>query len=315
MSIRIATRLVAAVYNRRVFLIALLGSALAWACPHASANQDRANTSQTNAEAAAGETAWIKANGLRLKTMIYHSGKLSAHPMLVVVLHGDLLGVGFVPTSTYHYDFAQNAAMKIDDVVAAAVLRPGYLDHTRERSEGDRGHAVGDNYTPEVVDAIAQVIDQLKARYHPAYTLLAGHSGGAAITGDLLGRWPSAVNGALLVSCPCELEAWRKQMQQKQPNFPFWSTSVPGLSPIDLAVKVSRTVHVRLLVGGKDSVTPPEMSQHYAEALRSHGDDVTVTVVPGLEHEILLQPVTLEALRTLMETLEKDPPTAATTSP
>jgi pimeloyl-ACP methyl ester carboxylesterase len=294
-------------YSGNVLLIAFLCCMPAWVSYHGSANQDRANISRQTEETPSGETSWIKANGLRLKTMIYHSAKLSAHPVLVVVLHGDLLGVRFIPVTTYHYDFARNAAMKIDDVVVAAVLRPGYRDHTGEHSEGDQGKLTGDNYTPEVVDAVAQVINQLKAIYHPAHTLLAGHSGGAAITGDLLGRWPSAVDAALLVSCPCELEAWRKHMQQKQPSYPLWSTPIQGLSPIDLAAKVRRSVHVRLLIGRDDSVAPPEMSQHYAEALRSHGDDVAVTVVPGLEHDILLEPVTLETLRTLVEMLKKDP--------
>ena len=124
-----------------------------------------------------------------------------------MVLHGDLLGLHFIPKSTYHYDFAQQATKRLDDVVIAAVLRPGYRDHTGKRSQGEIGLTTGDNYTPEVVDAIAQVIDQLKARLHPARTVLAGHSGGAAISADLLGRWPSAVDATLLISCPCDLAA------------------------------------------------------------------------------------------------------------
>jgi predicted esterase len=63
---------------------------------------------------------------------------------------------------------------------------------------------------------------------------------------------------------------------------------------------------VRLVVGSEDPVTPPELTQHYAEALRSLGDDVTVTIAPGLEHDILLEPVTLDVLKTLVETLKKD---------
>jgi hypothetical protein len=37
------------------------------------------------------------------------------------------------------------------------------------------------------VDAVAQAIDQLKAKFNPVRTVLAGHSGGAAILGNLLG--------------------------------------------------------------------------------------------------------------------------------
>ena len=41
----------------------------------------------------------------------------------------------------------------------------------------------------------------------------------------------------------------------------------------------------------------------YAEALRAQGINVTVAIVPGLEHDMLLEPVALEALTNLVETL------------
>lgn len=154
------------------------------------------------------------------------------------------------------------------------------------------------------MDAIAQAIDQLKAKFHPARTVLVGHSGGAAITGDVLGRWPSEVDGALMVSCPCDLGAWRKHMLQIQ-NDPIWSAPVKSLSPIDLANRVLPAVRVRLLVGSLDPVAPPDFSRRYAEALRRHGGDVAVAIIPGLEHDILLEPVTFDALETLVEALKQ----------
>jgi pimeloyl-ACP methyl ester carboxylesterase len=292
------------VQTRRV--ISLFFCMTAWMVCQPSTNQGSAKMSRQSQASPSGETLWVRANGLRLKTNIYQSAKLSTHPILIVVLHGDLLGVRSIPSMTYHYVFAQGAATKMDDVVIAALLRPGYRDDTGEHSEGDQGLTTGDNYTPEVVDAVAKAIDELKAKFHPARTVLAGHSGGAAITGVLLGRWPSEVDAALMVSCPCDLVAWRKHMLQMQNNNPIWLAPVKSLSPIDLAGNVLRSVHVQLLVGGKDPVAPPEMSQHYAEVLRDRGDDVTVTLVPGLEHDILLEPVTLSALRTLVEKLKKD---------
>ena len=262
---------------------------------------------QIEATVPAGETVWVHANGLRLKTKIYRSARLSAHPVLVVVLHGDLLGVRAIPPTTYHYVFAQQASTRMDDLVVAGLLRPGYRDDSGERSQGEQGLTTGDNYTPEVVDAIAQVIDQLKARFRPSFTVLVGHSGGAAITGDLLGRWPSEVNAALMASCPCDLVAWRKHMMQMRNNNPIWSAPVNSLSPIDLACKVPPSVRVRLLVGGDDSVAPPELSQHYAQALRSHVNDVTLAIIPGLGHDILLEPPILNALSTLVQSLKEGP--------
>jgi pimeloyl-ACP methyl ester carboxylesterase len=267
-------------------------------------------TSWASAQTVAGdppaaETLWLEGNKLKLKTSVYESPRLSSHPVLVVVLHGDLLGLRAVPPTTYHYVFADRATRKLEDIVVAAVLRPGYRDHSGERSDGDQGLATGDNYTPEVVDAVAAVIEQLKARFHPSHTVLVGHSGGAAITGDLLGRRPSAVDGALLVSCPCDLVAWRKQMMRMQDNNPIWSKPIRALSPQELVSKVSPRVHVVVLVGAKDDVAPPSMSTNYAEALKKHGAHVTLTIAPDLGHEVLLEPVAYEALQGLVQSLRR----------
>jgi pimeloyl-ACP methyl ester carboxylesterase len=276
----------------------------AWAARQAVGAQAAPSVVAQTDTSLSNEVMWLKANGLRLKTSIYRSAKLSEHPVLVVVLHGDLLGVRAIPKSTYHYLFAREAAAKMDNVIVAALLRPGYRDSTGQQSEGDHGDATGDNYTPEVVDEIAQVTEQLKQKFHPAHTMLAGHSGGAAITGDILGRRPGTADAALMVSCPCDLAAWRHHMQQIQNGNPIWSKPVRGLSPMDLADKIAQSVRVRLIVGADDPVAPAAMTERYADRLRSLGDDVSVTVLPGLEHEILLEPATFGALTTLVEGLD-----------
>jgi len=245
-----------------------------------------------------GETLWLMANGLRLKTKIYRHARLKDRPVLIVVLHGDS---PFGPPS-YQYAFARRAALQIDNVVVAALLRPGYTDDSGDRSEGTRGETTGDNYTPQVIDAVAQIIDQLKKNFHPAATVLVGHSGGAAIAADLLGRWPSDVQGALMVSCPCDLTKWRRHMLQMQNN-PIWLAPVQSLSPIELAKNVLPAVHVRMLVGSQDPIAPPALTQEYADALRNHGVDVKVTVVQGLQHDILLNPNALMQLMTLVASL------------
>jgi pimeloyl-ACP methyl ester carboxylesterase len=295
--------------KRSVGLTLVVGSTIAFwltCCPafggQGTGNADRASLAKGSPS---GEELWLKANGLRLKGRIYRSAQISAHPLLIVVLHGDLLGVRAVPASTYHYMFAKAEAAKMDDVVIVAMLRPGYRDETGEYSEGAQGLTTGDNYTPDVVDAIAQAVEQLKAKFHPARTILAGHSGGAAIAGDVLGRWPSEVDSAFMVSCPCDLTAWRKHMQELQGGA-IWSAPVKSLSPIDLAGSVLPSERVRLLVGGQDPVAPPDLSKRYAALLRARGVDVSVTVIPGLEHDILLEAAVLDALQSLVKTLRKD---------
>jgi pimeloyl-ACP methyl ester carboxylesterase len=258
------------------------------------------------AAADTGHDLWLQVNGHRLKTRVYQSATLGDHPTLVVVLHGDLLGVRAKPESTYHYVFASRAAAQNSGVVVAAVLRPGYRDDTGQRSDGDMGLATGDNYTAAVVDEIALAIDQLKARFHTGRTIIVGHSGGAAISADLLGRAPGKADAALLVSCPCDLPAWRTHMQALQGGNRIWSAPIDALSPMDLVDRVPATTRVRLIVGDKDPVAPKGFSQRYADRLRQHDARVTVTVVPGLEHDILLEPPVSSGLRQLIDQVRQD---------
>lgn len=255
----------------------------------------------------AGETMWVTANGMPLKTTIYKSAKLSPHPVLIVVLHGDLLEARIPPS--YHYEFARRVANQTDDVIVAALLRPGYIDGVGDQSAGKRGLATGDNYTLEIVDAIGQTIDALKAKFLPAATIIVGHSGGATISADLLGRQPRKVDAALLVSCPCDVPAWRHHMVKEQfshigPLSLLFLLPVKSLSPLDLAAKVPIDTRVRMVVGSEDPTAPAKFTQEYAEALRKRGIDVTVTLASGLGHNILLEPVVLEQLNKLVATVK-----------
>ena len=261
--------------------------------------------SAQTAVAGQGQDVWLQATGRRLKARVYRSADPGDRPLLVVVLHGDLLGVRAVPTSTYHYVFAGLAAQQNRGVIAAGVLRPGYRDETGERSDGQIGQATGDNYTADVVDAIAQAIDQLKVKFNTGRTILVGHSGGAAISANLLGRVPGKADAALLVSCPCDLPAWRRHMQALQNGNPIWSAPIQGLSPLDLADGVPVSDRVHLIVGEKDPVAPPELTGRYADRLRRRSSRVSVTIVPGLEHDILLDAPVLGALETLVDQVRR----------
>ena len=101
--------------------------------PFGRQNTANAEPASVAKRSVAGEELWLEANGLRLKARIYRSANLSAHPSLIVVLHGDLLGVRAVPSSTYHYIFAQEEAANMEDVVIVALLRPGYSGRSLRR--------------------------------------------------------------------------------------------------------------------------------------------------------------------------------------
>ncbi len=245
-----------------------------------------------------GRTVWIDIPDGRLKTRVYESAGLTDKPVLVVLVHGD-----YRTGRQGFYEFAQAIAHRDDNVVAAGVLRPGYKDAQGDRSSGKTGYTIGDNYTPEVVDDVHAAVRQLKARYHPGAVVLIGHSGGGAISADLIGRHPGDIDAALLLACACDPKEFMTRWVREHPVFPR-NLPNPSLLPLDLAPKVSPRTHVRMVIGDKDDVVRLPASQAYAKALAARGVDVKLVLVSGYGHDdILRAPETLAAMTELL-TLE-----------
>jgi predicted esterase len=242
-----------------------------------------------------GATRWITVPAGRLKTRLYTGSAPTNAPVLALVLHGDLPE----PSPSYQYEFAKVIADRFTNVVAAGVLRPGYRDPTGAQSSGDMGAAVADNYTPDVVDAVAQAARELADAEHASAIILVGHSGGAAIVANILGRHPGLARGAVLVGCGCDPSAWRARRRVETGN-PIFEGPTRSLLPMDLAPAVAPGTLVRMVVGENDDVAPPANSQAYAAALRKRGIDVSVNVVAGLGHNILFTPRVLEAVEDVL---------------
>ena len=249
-----------------------------------------------------GATRWIDVPGGQLKTRVHTRSPAREAPVLVLVMHGDLPE----PPPSYQYEFARNIADADDaattGIVAAGVLRPGYADPVGDRSSGDMGRAVADNYTPEVVDAVASAARALAKDHDARAVVLVGHSGGAAIAANLLGRHPGVAQGAVLVGCACDPAAWRATRLAGTRN-PVFRGPTRSLQPLNLADDVAPGTIVRLVVGEEDDVTPPAHSQAYAKALRERGVDASVVVVPGLGHNILFAPSVFDTVTEVLATL------------
>ncbi len=256
-----------------------------------------------------GETLWLDVAQGRVKAQVFAKESVSDRPILIIVLHGDIPD----PRPDYQYLVAQAitvgwtdaperaAALRAalgshwqdDYVVAAGILRPGYTDPSGDRSSGDMGRAVGDNYTPEVVDAIATATRQLTERYDARAVVLVGHSGGGAIVANVLGRHPDLAQGALLVGGACDPEAWRARMRGQ---LPIGNEPNPSLMPLALVGQVRPETVVRLIVGAEDDVVLPEDCRAYTEALQQRGVDAQLTIEPGLGHNILVTPAAFREL-------------------
>ena len=237
----------------------------------------------------------IRGGSYRLKTTIFAGAEATSNPVLVIILHGD---APFAKPS-YQDTLARRIAARYPGVVAAAILRPGYTDPEGNTSEGIRGQTTGDNYNATNTDAIASAIGELRKRFHPHRVVLVGHSGGSALSANILGRHPALANAALLVSCPCDVTAWRAHMLAKT-KFAGFDGPIVTLSPIDLVARVSASVPVTMMVGDSDDVAPPVLTRAYEARATQLGKRVHVVVVHG-GHEIFLRPEVLDELGRLLQ--------------
>ena len=196
-------------------------------------------------------------------------GELSS-PVLVAVMHGDVSSGG---PAKYHVDFARKLAEQEKNLVAVAMIRPGYDDGDGNTSSGEHTNR-SDHYTADNVDAMADGVRRLRERYQASRVVLVGHSGGAATSAVILGRRPGVADAAVLVACPCNIGEWRRGRRP-------WSRSE---SPHEWAGKVPPSARVIAITGADDSNTKPSLAEDYVALLKKRGVDARFVVVPGADH-------------------------------
>jgi pimeloyl-ACP methyl ester carboxylesterase len=209
---------------------------------------------------------------------------------MVVWLHGNVTSGG--PANS-HFRIAQKAAADFvaENVLALALVRPGYPDGTGESSSGnDYGRA--DNWPRAIIADIGTAIERLRLKYKPDAVIIAGHSGGAAIAAVLLGMKPQLADAAILVACPCDLVAWRAGRR----GMPWVSEN-----PMQWVDKVSPATKVIALTGSRDDTTAPELGKTYVEGLKARGIDAIFQLVPGAGHiDVLRSPAVSDATSRLL---------------
>jgi pimeloyl-ACP methyl ester carboxylesterase len=232
---------------------------------------------------------WIEGGGTCLVVSVAGAKDAGSSSTLVVLVHGD--GSDGGPTD-YLYPFARSIAGIKPRVVAAALLRPGYSDKEGRTSQGSH-HNRRDSYTAQNVTAVGKAIAALKARYKATRVVAVGHSGGAAITGVLIGRQPGLIDAAVLVSCPCDIARWRSEN-----NRGAWPNS---LSPQTFTATVPKSTTVVAITGADDTNTRPDLAKAYVSALAARGVRADARTVPGAGHGFgSLAPAVAAAIRDLL---------------
>lgn len=239
---------------------------------------------------------WVSTSTGCLHIYTYKSNKILSKPNLVIVIHGD------APFNKpgYQYLMAKKIAERNSNCITIGLLRPGYTDPDGSTSDGKKGLTTGDNYTEEVINSITEAIEHFKTLYHPNKIILVGHSGGAAISADIIGLKPGLIDKAVIVSCPCNVPRWRNYMGKQQPENPAWRDSVRSISPMDVADKISTNTEVIIISGMKDNIAPTQLSADYYNELKTNGIKSRLIKVPYQGHEILLNDSVFASLKTII---------------
>lgn len=218
---------------------------------------------------AADNRARVAANDECLVIRTY--GESAERTSLIIFIHGDGYRGG---PSDYMYPIAQIFGAK--GVVAVGLIRPGYYDSKDNHSTGN-SYREWDNYQPDVIATVAAAVKVLKNHYKAEYVVLAGHSGGSAISGVIIGKYPGLVNAAVLGACPCNVPDWRF-MRRGWNNWPF------SLSPHAFIDKIDKKTTIVAVTGGNDGNTEPVLARDYVASLKGKGIDATYIEVPGVGH-------------------------------
>jgi len=191
---------------------------------------------------------------------------------LIIFIHGDGSGGG---ASDYLYSRAERYGK--NGVVAVGLIRPGYYDKQDNWSSGSSYRGQGDGYRPEIVASVADAVKNLKAFHKADRVILVGHSGGAAISGVILGRFPGLAGAAVLAACPCHVADWR--IMRRGQN--TWTRSQSPHAFVDAIPAGTRVIAV---TGAGDSNTRPVIAEAYIESLKKRGVDARFVEVPGAGH-------------------------------
>jgi predicted esterase len=196
---------------------------------------------------------------------------------MVVWLHGNMTSGN---PANYHFSIAEKFTVDFasEKVMAVAIVRPGYPDGSGKSSSGN-AYDHGDNLTRANIAAVGSAIERLRLKFKPETLILVGHSGGAATAAVLLGMKPQMADAAVLVSCPCDLLAWRAGRA-------CW---VRSENPIQWIDKVSSHAKVIALTGTEDRTTSPAVVKGYIERLKDRGVDAIFQALPGIEHKDALE--------------------------
>lgn len=126
-------------------------------------------------------------------------------------------------------------------------------------------------FSPEVIDAVNQAVDEAKTAMRGKQVRLIGFSGGGVLAA-LLAIRRHDVDSLVTLAAPLDVAVWTA--------FHEISPLYESLNPVDFASALSRIRQIHF-IGGRDKIVPPA----YLSTLRDKTPFADYVVVPGQSHD------------------------------
>ena len=214
---------------------------------------------------------------------IVGSSEIRPGAPLVVAIHGD----GEIAREGRYRRGYRHLFRNLRDqgINAIAIARPHFSVLTG-RTTGIWGNYGRDAYTGEIVDGLAAALKALKAHYRPSRLILVGHSGGAMISGILLGRHAALAEGAVLVAWGCDTYTWRQWRIESAGRRGQWTQSLSARDHIpEIPVGSAKVVAV---TGDRDNNTLPRFGKECIDQMKARGIDARFERVEDRGHSSIL---------------------------
>ena len=211
------------------------------------------------------------------------SPDIRAGEPLVVAIHGD---GEITREGRYRRGYRHLFRNRRDrGINAIAIARPHFSVMTGQ-TMGIWGNYGRDAYTSETVDGLAAALKGLKEHYRPYRLILVGHSGGAMISGILLGRHPGLAEDAVLVAWGCDTYTWRQRRIESAGRRGQWTQRLPARDHIP-EIPVD-SVKVVAVTGDRDNNTLPMFGQECIDKMKARGIDARFELVEDRGHVSIL---------------------------
>ena len=208
----------------------------------------------------------------------------SSSKTLIVMLHGDSQGL----LNQRHLESwtALGRRLQAPDRSVLFLIRPGYQSPAGTSSGW--ANPMDDDYTTQNMERVAGALRVLRETYKSKKLILVGHSGGAATSSIVLGKYPGLADAALLLGCPCDVPPWRqhRNAQRGRSGASGWPNS---LNPLAFIEGIPAGTPVLAVTGAQDDNTLSEFAKRWVDAASTKSVKARFEEISGLNHLTILQ--------------------------